>query len=63
MNLPGKLTNKVKYFTEAPKNLTLPKEIEDMIVTVDKNKDGKINYSEFRVSFVSLFVVCGGVRK
>ena len=24
-------------------------EIEDMIVTVDKNKDGKINYSEFRV--------------
>ena len=27
------------------------KEIEEMIVTVDKNKDGKINYSEFRVGF------------
>ena len=24
-------------------------EIEDMITTVDKNKDGKISYSEFRV--------------
>ena len=29
------------------------KEIEEMIVTVDKNKDGKINYSEFRVSFAN----------
>ena len=28
------------------------KEIEDMINTVDKNKDGKISYSEFRVSGV-----------
>ena len=27
------------------------KEIEEMIVTVDKNNDGKINYSEFRVGF------------
>ena len=25
-------------------------EIEDMINTVDKNQDGKISYSEFRVS-------------
>ena len=24
-----------------------------MIVTVDKNKDGKINYSEFRVGFAN----------
>ena len=24
-------------------------EIEDMIETVDRNKDGKISYSEFRV--------------
>ena len=29
------------------------KEIEEMIVTVDKNKDGKINYSEFRVGFAN----------
>ena len=28
-------------------------EIEEMIVTVDKNKDGKINYSEFRVGFAN----------
>ena len=62
MNLPGKVTNKVKkLFTDASKNSTLPKEIEEMIVTVDKNKDGKINYSEFRVSFSSLPVVCGTV--
>ena len=27
-------------------------EIEDMITTVDKNKDGKISYSEFRVSLL-----------
>ena len=26
-----------------------------MIVTVDKNKDGKINYSEFRVGFANNF--------
>ena len=26
-----------------------PKEIDEMIRTVDKNKDGKISYSEFRV--------------
>ena len=26
-----------------------------MIVTVDKNKDGKINYSEFRVGFANKF--------
>ena len=26
------------------------KEIEEMIKTVDKNRDGKISYSEFRVS-------------
>ena len=25
-------------------------EIEEMIKTVDKNRDGKISYSEFRVS-------------
>ena len=25
-------------------------EIEDMIETVDRNKDGKISYSEFRVT-------------
>ena len=26
-------------------------EIDDMIRTVDRNKDGKISYSEFRVSY------------
>ena len=36
-HLPGNISNK---------------EIEDMINTVDKNKDGKISYSEFRVSGV-----------
>ena len=35
MHLPGKITYK---------------EIDEMIHTVDKNKDGKISYSEFRVS-------------
>ena len=35
MHLPGKVTYK---------------EIDEMISTVDKNKDGKISYSEFRVS-------------
>ena len=34
MHLPGKITYK---------------EIDEMIKTVDKNNDGKINYSEFRV--------------
>ena len=34
MHLPGKITYK---------------EIDEMIHTVDKNKDGKISYSEFRV--------------
>merc|ERR1719348_2701659 len=34
MHMPGKVTYK---------------EIDEMIKTVDKNKDGKINYSEFRV--------------
>ena len=40
MHLPGKITYK---------------EIDEMIHTVDKNKDGKISYSEFRVgmTFVS----------
>ena len=28
------------------------KEIDEMIKTVDKNGDGKINYSEFRVSLM-----------
>ena len=36
-HLPGKVTYK---------------EIDEMIKTVDKNGDGKINYSEFRVSIV-----------
>ena len=31
-------------------------EIEDMIETVDRNKDGKISYSEFRVIFISLLL-------
>ena len=39
MHLPGKVTYK---------------EIDEMISTVDKNKDGKISYSEFRVSSVTL---------
>lgn len=30
------------------------KEIDEMIKTVDKNGDGKINYSEFRVSIHSV---------
>ena len=34
MHLPGKITYK---------------EIDEMIKTVDKNEDGKISYSEFRV--------------
>ena len=34
MHLPGKITYK---------------EIDEMIATVDKNKDSKISYSEFRV--------------
>ena len=29
-------------------------EIEDMIATVDKNQDGKISYSEFRVRWTGL---------
>ena len=28
------------------------REIDDMIKTVDKNEDGKISYSEFRVRFI-----------
>merc|ERR1711953_288456 len=32
-------------------------EIEDMITTVDKNKDGKISYSEFRVMLGALPLV------
>ena len=39
MHLPGKITYK---------------EIDEMIDIVDKNKDGKISYSEFRVSFTCL---------
>ena len=35
MHLPGKITYK---------------EIDEMIKIVDKNKDGKISYSEFRVN-------------
>ena len=31
-------------------------EIEDMIETVDRNKDGKISYSEFRVIIISLLL-------
>ena len=34
IHLPGKITYK---------------EIDEMIATVDKNKDGKISFSEFRV--------------
>ena len=37
-HLPGKVTYK---------------EIDEMIKTVDKNGDGKINYSEFRVNILS----------
>ena len=32
-----------------PFQLFLWQEIEEMIITVDKNQDGKISYSEFRV--------------
>ena len=31
-------------------------EIEDMIETVDRNKDGKISYSEFRVIIIVLLL-------
>ena len=31
-------------------------EIEDMIETVDRNKDGKISYSEFRVIIIFLLL-------
>ena len=34
-------------------------EIEEMIQTVDKNKDGKISYSEFRVNDSKLTMVNG----
>ena len=40
MHLPGKITYK---------------EIDEMIATVDKNKDGKISFSEFRVEYTSLY--------
>ena len=30
------------------------KEIDEMIKTVDKNGDGKINYSEFRVTIITI---------
>ena len=42
MHLPGKVTYK---------------EIDEMINTVDRNKDGKISYSEFRVMLGALPLV------
>ena len=32
-------------------------EIEEMIITVDKNQDGKISYSEFRVEWTCYFIL------
>ena len=42
MHLPGKITYK---------------EIDEMIHTVDKNKDGKISFSEFRVEDTTPFIL------
>ena len=44
------LNNYSKYFYCQVKT----KEIEEMIKTVDKNGDGKISYSEFRVMLGAL---------
>ena len=41
MHLPGKITYK---------------EIDEMIKIVDKNKDGKISYSEFRVNQLQILL-------
>ena len=50
MHLPGNLTYKVGRWGRWGRwGTDDSQEIEEMIVTVDKNKDGKINYSEFRV--------------
>ena len=47
---PGCITaDELKFvLTHLPGKVTY-KEIDEMIKTVDKNGDGKINYSEFRV--------------
>ena len=48
MHLPGKITYK---------------EIDEMIATVDKNQDGKISYSEFRVSPLTSSKECHEAKK
>ena len=48
MHLPGKITYK---------------EIDEMIQVVDKNKDGKISYSEFRVMLGALPLVISDINK
>ena len=47
-HLPGKVGQTKFSFTKHMPKVTY-KEIDEMIQTVDKNGDGKINYSEFRV--------------
>ena len=49
MRLPNRITEKVVQENTLNKP-NIFKEIEEMITTVDKNQDGKINYSEFRVT-------------
>ena len=53
MHLPGKVTYKVKVIENKGKSFL--QEIDEMIHTVDKNEDGKISYSEFRVSKTNVF--------
>ena len=48
MQHPDKITEKVKKY--AYMLLFFFKDIEDIITTVDRNQDGKISFSEFRVS-------------
>ena len=47
-HLPGKVGQTELFFHQNLLKVTY-KEIDEMIQTVDKNGDGKINYSEFRV--------------
>jgi hypothetical protein len=36
---------------------------DEMIKTVDKNEDGKISYSEFRVKFLETFRILWSIRR
>ena len=47
-HLPGKVSCTARHSLLYPNQVTY-KEIEEMIRIVDKNGDGKVSYSEFRV--------------